>query len=77
MIGKKRFLRRALKMAREQGYHNVKYICKWKGKFVYEPKFSDNEIHYVGIPQFILVDGEKMHWTESPEESFAIMQRND
>jgi hypothetical protein len=65
----------AKKMAQKSIYDDVKYLGKWNGYDVYEPTFNDDEDHFIGIPQFLLAKGEKLRWTKTQDESFAIMDR--
>ena len=61
-------------MAKEAGYHNAKYAGVWEGRYVYEPVFSDEEIHFIGIPQFMVVEGGQLRWTKTDDESSSIMR---
>lgn len=70
---KEEIFKKTKEMAREAGYHDTKRLGKWNNYEIIEPVFTDNEMHCIGIPQFILVDGKTMRWTENESESFAIM----
>lgn len=70
---KQKFLEKARKMAQQSIYDNVKYIGKWKGYDVFEPTFDDDEVHFIGFPQFILYDEKGYRWSNGHEESSAIM----
>lgn len=70
---KQGILAEARKMAKEAGFHDVKRAGSWKGYEVIEPIFTDGEIHYCGLPQYILCKGGALRWTEDDEESLAIM----
>lgn len=70
---KQKFLEKARKMAQQSIYDNVKYIGKWKGYDVFEPTFDDDEVHFIGFPQFILYDEKGYRWTNNNEECSAIM----
>lgn len=48
-------MKKILELARKNGFHSVKRLGMWQNHNVYEPIFTDNEIHYIGFPQFILV----------------------
>jgi len=73
----KKNLNRAKKMAREAGYHDVKYLGRWKGHEIVEPIFTDGAVHYIGLPQYILsYGGDKLRWTKDADESIAIMSGN-
>ena len=74
MIGKKRFLRRSVKMAKEAGYHNAKYAGVWEGRYVYKPVFSDEDRFRLRINRFMIVEGESMRWDRSVEEKNALAQ---
>ena len=49
----------------------------WQNYNVYEPIFTDNEIHLIGFPQYILVRGGKMRWTKDYNESMDILDYLD
>lgn len=70
---KQKFLEKARKIAQQSIYDNVKYIGKWKGYDVFEPTFDDDEVHFIGFPQFILYNEKGYRWTNNNEESSAIM----
>jgi hypothetical protein len=70
---KQKYLSEAKQMARNAGYHDVKRIGKWKGYEVFEQIFTDDEIHFIGIPQYILYKDGALRWTKDKDESFAIM----
>lgn len=63
----------AKEMAREIGFHDVKYVGKWKGHDVIEPIFTDNETHFIGFPQYILYKNGVLRWTKGYKESLDIM----
>ena len=70
---KQKILFKAKKMAREVGFHDVKYVGKWKGYDVIEPIFTDNETHCIGFPQYILCKDGVLRWAKDYEESLDIM----
>lgn len=70
---KKEQLAAANAMAKASIYDGAKYIGEWNGYAVYDPVFNDDEPHFIGIPQYILIKGSEARWTESDKESFAIM----
>ena len=70
---KQKILEKAKKMAQQSIYDNVKYIGKWKDYYVFEPTFNDDEVHFIGFPQFILYDEKGYRWSNGYEESSAIM----
>ncbi len=61
-------------MAKDAGFHDVKYIGKWKDYEIVEPIFTDGEIHYIGYPQYILIEGSQLRWTADSDESLAIFE---
>lgn len=65
----------AIKMAQKSIYESARYLGKWKGFDVYEPVFEDNEVHFVGTPEFILAKNGSMRWTTGIDEAFAIMDK--
>jgi hypothetical protein len=69
----KHILKRAVAMAQESIYDNAAYLGDWNEYAVYEPTFNDDEVHYIGIPQYILEKGGMLRWTKTETESFAIM----
>ena len=52
----KDFLKKAKNEARNEGYHDVKYIGKRDDSLLYEPIFTDGMVHYIGVPQIIVID---------------------
>ena len=60
------------RFAKADGSPVVKYLCDWKGMKVYSA--FDPEFPYVGLPQYILADGESLRWanTDETEEIMAI-----
>ena len=70
---KQKFLLEAKKMAKEAGFHDAKFIGKWKEHEVIEPIFTDEETYVIGFPQYILCKDGKLRWTEDYQESLDIM----
>lgn len=70
----KEILKKAKKMAQEEGFDDVRLAGKWKAYDVMEPVCHDDEPQYTGFPQYILVKDGKMRWTESEAESRAVME---
>jgi hypothetical protein len=68
-------LKQAQIIARASIYDDAQYIGTWNGYEVYEPTFSDDEVHYIGFPQFILAKNNAFRWTNDHTESIAIMSR--
>lgn len=66
-------MKKILELARKNGFHSVKRLGMWQNYNVYEPIFTDNEIHYIGFPQFILVKDRKIRWTKDYNESMDIL----
>lgn len=66
-------MKKILELARKNGFHSVKRLGMWQNHNVYEPIFTDNEIHYIGFPQFILVKDGKIRWTKDCNESMDIL----
>ncbi len=54
-------------MARKLGYHDA--VCRgtWNGYEVVEPVFTDNEMHIIGLPQYILYKDGRLKWTKDME----------
>lgn len=63
----------AVKMAQKSIYDSARYLGKWKGFDIYEPVFEDDEVHFIGQPEFILAKSGSMRWTIGTDEAFAIM----
>ena len=70
---KQKILHEAKKMAKEAGFHDAKRIGLWKGYEVVEPIFTDGEIHYIGLPQYILCKDGKLRWASGMDESLEIL----
>lgn len=51
-----------LNLIKESIYDDAKYIGKWQGFEVYEPLFNDDEVHYTGMPLYILKKGDVVRW---------------
>ncbi len=66
-------LEKIIKFAQESIYDTAEYLGKWSGYDVYEPGFDDDEVHCLGFPQYILVKGDPIRWSEDWKESRAIM----
>ena len=62
----KEFIRRSI-------YDGAEYAGEWNGYEVWRPVFADNEVHYIGFPQYILIKGDSVRWSQGTEESFDIM----
>lgn len=60
------------RFAKAEGAPEVKFICVWKGMDVYTA--FDSEAPYVGPPQYILSDGDKLRWAtfDETEEIMSI-----
>ncbi len=69
---KQKYLREAKKMARNLGYHDAVRRGTWHEYEVVEPVFTDNEMHIIGLPQYILYKDGRLKWTEG-EEGLKIM----
>ena len=52
----KDFLKKAKNEARKEGYHDVKYIGNRAKSLLFEPIFTDSMMHYIGVPQIIVID---------------------
>lgn len=68
------YFQKAKDMARAAAFHDLRRCGKWRGYTVLEPIFTDGELHFTGIPQYILYKDGKLRWTEDMEESFAVME---
>ncbi len=73
----KKILSTAKKMAHDAGFHDVRVLGKWKGYEVAETIFTDNEIHFIGYPQYLLVKGADIRWTKDYNESLELMSYFD
>lgn len=69
---KQKYLQEAKAMARNLGYHDAVRRGTWNGYEVVEPVFTDNEMHIIGLPQYILYKDGRLKWTEG-EEGLKIM----
>ena len=58
--------------AAAEDFPDVRFIGDWKGKAVYAASSPDEP--FVGLPQYILAEGEKARWA-SPSDTEAIMQQ--
>lgn len=70
----KRTTRRAIEMARAAGFDTAVYVGQWKGRNVYEPRFNDDVMRYMGFPQFILASGKTLRWTADNDESIFVLK---
>lgn len=43
------------KYAQNNGYDDVKFLGQWKEYDVYQLIFTDDEAHFIGYPQYILI----------------------
>lgn len=68
---RRRRLDSLLRFSKKRGYESVIERGAWRGYDVYEMVLSGKEV-YVGIPQYIVVEGDKMRLT-TPDEAFEIM----
>lgn len=50
----------ANKLARDNGYDGAVLKGKIGNKSYYKPYYLDNDVHYEGLPQYIVSDGSKM-----------------
>ena len=64
---KQKYLQEAKKMARNLGYHDAVRRGTWNGYEVVAPVFTDNEMHIIGLPQYILYKDGKLNWTKGME----------
>lgn len=58
--------------ANKLGYEDIEKIGEWKEFIVYELIYGGIGIPHIGIPQFLLLEGDAFR-ISSQEESFAIM----
>lgn len=70
-IGNSRRLDSILRYANKNGYKDVIYRGKFEKFSVYELILSE-ELIYIGIPQYIMDDGQKIR-VSSPDEAFKIL----
>ncbi len=64
---KQKYLQEAKKMARNLGYHDAVRRGTWNGFEVVEPVFTDDEMHIIGLPQYILYKDGELKWTKGME----------
>jgi len=59
-----------INFAKSQGFGAVKKLEDWHDYEIYEPLFNDDEIHFIGLPFFIMVkdDGIRMSTLDEVEE---------
>lgn len=69
----KEYQKRASEMAKASIYHDAEYLGTWNGYEVFEPVFNDDEVHYIGFPQFILCKDGTARWTQTRQESIKIL----
>ncbi len=74
---KQKILEKSQKEALKAGFDDVKHLGKWKVYEIIEPIFTDDEIHFIGYPQYLLVKGDSIRWTKDYNESLAIMDAFD
>lgn len=56
------------------GYSRCRYVGKWNGYNVWGPDPADEtEIRYIGLPVFVLENGEDVHYT-TPQEGMEILR---
>lgn len=55
------------KIIKGAGYDNAKFIGLWNGFEVYQPIYSNSEIHYIGYPHRILLKENTIRWTSNRE----------
>ncbi len=48
-------LEKAILLAKENDYDTARYEGEWNGFAVFRPAFLDDEPHYLGFPEVILV----------------------
>lgn len=53
--------------AESRGYHDVRYIKKWRGYDVYEPLMASDDISFIGLPLKILVRKNLIRMTTEKE----------
>lgn len=51
-----------LNLIKDSIYDDVKYVGEWQGFELYEPIFNDDEVHYIGMPSYILKKGDVVRW---------------
>jgi hypothetical protein len=44
----------------KQGFQDIKLLGKYNDYDIYQPIFTDEKTHIVGMPQYILVKGENI-----------------
>ncbi|MGN0238094.1 MAG: hypothetical protein ACI4AK_08455 [Lepagella sp.] len=71
----KEYQKKASEMAKASIYHDAEYLGTWNGYEVFEPVFDDDEVHYIGFPQFILCKDGKATWTQTVNQSQTIMAK--
>ena len=66
-----------VRMANSAGYDYAITAGYWNDYEVYEPIFWEVEPLCVGLPEFILVKEDEIHWTNDTEEAFKVMDELD
>lgn len=58
-----------IEFAKQQGYIDVLFLCKWNGYDCYEPLFNEDrdDVSYIGLPFMIMVKGEIIRLSTSDE----------
>jgi len=64
---KQKYLQEAKMMARNLGYHDAVRRGTWNGFEVVAPVFTDDEMHIIGLPQYILYKDGELKWTKGME----------
>lgn len=70
---KEQRLKKAIEIAQKSIYDSAVYLGRWNGYNVFEPTFTDDKEHIIGIPQYILEWNGTFRWTNNTAVSFAIM----
>lgn len=66
----------ALKLATENGFNTVKYVGKWSNFALFEAHLessTETDMLFIGMPQFILVDGSGRARGAKADEIYDIM----
>lgn len=61
-----------VEFAKDNGYDNAHYLGEWHSYKVYEPTFSNKEMHYTGYPLSILEKGKEIRFT-TEKECFEVL----
>lgn len=56
--------------AKLEGFDTAQRVENWRGYEIYEPLYNDGEVHYIGLPFFIMLKDDEMRMS-TLEETLA------